>query len=384
MQTNFSQYGADLLLPVKFLDASGAGDEVDAILTLCLGLTLPLPKARSMAQLLLKLGATSAQADPRGTTVLHRAIEKKSMQVIDVLWENDKAGLKTAINHLVFVGYGWNSTGLSPLHLALAHNDPIMVLKLLNMGAQPEVDFKTWLQAKKTTPSRASSLGDLERNQKMFKESTEQPIITAVHCGNYEAALELLVRDVQVNTLTSQTESLLKNEYSRSWNKGESLLDVVQYASEQISKYDGEKPTHHKPGEQIGIDTYLDKFEPGSYAHWRVSRAIKSTKESCKNQQKLYDEQLKKIAGNPAAQNKMDAVKEALENLKKLEQEIKRRGGKTFEELYPDIKTGGRQNNHLNSLSYPPQPTPQVYEFAFSFMGENDMTETRRDGYIEL
>lgn len=61
------QYGADSILPVKFINKDNNSD-TGAILTLALALSLPTGKAKSMAELLLKLGAVSSQADSNGCT----------------------------------------------------------------------------------------------------------------------------------------------------------------------------------------------------------------------------------------------------------------------------------------------------------------------------
>lgn len=71
------------------------------------------------------------------------------MKTIESLWENDKLGLKTAINHVVVNGNAWSSNVVSPLMTAIDNGNPILVLKLLHAGAKPNIDFDSWLQGAK-------------------------------------------------------------------------------------------------------------------------------------------------------------------------------------------------------------------------------------------
>ncbi len=166
------EFGADSLLPIKIGDGSYSNPNA-AILTLVLALALPLEKAVRMCETLLSLGATSSQADAAGITAFHRYIQvsnrilqlfpsskrigsltkyasqNNNMKVIEYLWENDKLGLKTAINHVAVSGNYWRSTATSPLMTAIDEGNPILVLKLLDAGAKPEIDFDSWLQGAK-------------------------------------------------------------------------------------------------------------------------------------------------------------------------------------------------------------------------------------------
>lgn len=303
------------------------------------------------------------------------------MDLIDALWDNDKTGVKTAINHMVFGGGYWNPESIAPLHSALEHGDPILVLRLLNAGAKAHVDFETWLKAVKISPTQSSSLGTLEQNQKKYRESMEQPLIAAIRSGNPEVALQLLEHGADPNSLTAKTESLITNEYQRSWNKGESALDLVETLITNISKYTGEKSSFTKPLEEIGIDQVLDKFTPGTYSHWVYSEDVESKKKAYQKQKESYEKEVKRIAELKGAPEKKAAIDEALAGLKKLQSALVSRGGKIFEKLRPDIKTEARGYNRNNSDEV---KTAKKYDFSISFRNDSEMTEKRRDGYIEL
>ena len=65
-----------------------------------LALSLPVEKAKEMVKTLLSLGATSAQADINGVTAFHRYAEENASELLELLWEMDKTGSRSAINHL--------------------------------------------------------------------------------------------------------------------------------------------------------------------------------------------------------------------------------------------------------------------------------------------
>ncbi|KPM38970.1 hypothetical protein AK830_g7594 [Neonectria ditissima] len=372
-------YGADSILPVKFLNKESS--DTGAILTLTLALSLPHDKAKSMALLLLKLGATSSQGDSNGCTAFHRYVASGKLDLIDTLCDNDKTGVKTAINHMVFGGGYWDPDTIAPIHSAVGHGDPILVLKLLNAGAGAQIDFETWLQAAKVSPTQASKMGTLEANERKYKESLEQPLITAIRSGSTDVAIKLLENGASPNCLTAQTERLIFNEYQRSWNKGESALDMVQFTISKLREYTGEKPTVSKPVESLGIDAYLEKFTEGTYSHWVVSDDIRNKKKSFQRGKKSYEKELKRIAELKGAHEKMEAINDALQGFQSLEEAIISRGGKTFVELRPDIKTEERNSSSRNRDQ---ETLPRQYEYNFSFRNDSEMTVKRRDGYVEL
>jgi ankyrin repeat protein len=132
-------YGADVLLPVKFFDH--AKKPSAALTPLMLALALPVGKAKEMVNTLLRLGATSAQADMNGVTAFHVFVERNAKSLLDLLCENDPAGTKTAINHIAFGNY---STSRSALQIAVQKGNLAAVRMLLDNGALPHIDFETW------------------------------------------------------------------------------------------------------------------------------------------------------------------------------------------------------------------------------------------------
>ncbi|OAA73258.1 ankyrin repeat protein [Cordyceps fumosorosea ARSEF 2679] len=371
-------YGADSILPVKIL----SDHENAAILTLVLALSLPPEKAKSMAERLLRLGAMCSQADSNGYTAFHRYLKSGKSEMVDLLLTNDKAAAKAAVNHLLMTGYSWNMSVEAPLQVAIENGDSVMALKLLEIGAKPEIDFDTWLKATNFANDGNFSSNNLEENKKQFKRNVEQPLLFAVRAANADVALRLIEGGANVNCLTATSEQLIQNTYMRSYNKGESVLDVLQHVIKKLSEPEEESSSPNKPRLLPGMDEYLAKLTPGSYLHALVSYDIKNKKKIFEAGIKYYEEESKKVEARGGAKEKQEAIDSAISELKRIEKAMIDAGAKTFAELYPDIETA-KENN--GSRYYAPEKEKDaVYKFDLWFQNDRTMTDSRREGYIEL
>lgn len=367
-------------MPVKFLNNDNEADTA-ALLTLTLALSLPKDKAVSMARLLLKLGATSSQADSQGCTAFYRFVQHGDTELVDTLLETDKVGVKAAINHIVCAGYSWNPETTSPLHGAVQHGDPILILKLLNAGALPEVDFDTWLKAAKVGPSLSNSLGDLDRSKQTYKRSYESPLCTAIRYGNIEGAMKLLENGADINALDHDSNDALTNDWRWRYTKGSSVLDLVRDMIGILSEYKGEKSSVTKPKLEPGLDASLDNLQSGTYKHWIVSREVGLKKKDFDNRMKWYEKRLTEMDDIKGAPEKLEAVNEALTGFKSLEQFMLSKDAKTFAELHPKIECEKRKRSTDEDRK---QVEEKDYEYKFTFKTDKDMTEARSKGYIEL
>ncbi|KAL6891139.1 hypothetical protein HDV57DRAFT_284471 [Trichoderma longibrachiatum] len=378
-------YGADAILPVKFLNIPQHSNRAAAILTLTLALCLPTEKAKSMALLLLQLGATCSQADSDGCTAFHRYVERGSVDMVGTLIENDPRGTQAAINHLFFAGHTWSPDVVSPLQSAIDRCNPILVLKLLNAGASTEIDFDAWLKAAKVAPSQANSLLNPVMTKTRYAQSVEQPLITAIRAGDVESAILLLDHGANSNALNRETENAMLNESQRNYTIGATALDMVQRLITKLREYDGEKPTtrYREPEKLPDFDPYLKDLEPGTYEHCVVTHRIKAARERYQRDRENYEKELQKVTNGRGIAEKANAIKEKIEDLVKLEGVLVAKGGLVFTELHPDIKMTGRANNYYGG-GYMPFFTPQKDEPKIVFHGDELMTEARREGYLRL
>lgn len=107
---------------------------------------LSLQKAKSMAETILSLGATCAQADMHGVTAFHQLVEQNVPELIDILVKFDKIGVKNSINHIAILS---RYSALWPLKEAIEKGEFKLVLQLLDAGAVLQLDFELWPKAAK-------------------------------------------------------------------------------------------------------------------------------------------------------------------------------------------------------------------------------------------
>ncbi|KAI0144644.1 ankyrin repeat protein [Xylariaceae sp. FL1272] len=380
-----SEFGADALVPVKFGDGS-YDDPLVAILTLVLALSLPIKKAVEMSQTLLDLGATSSQADSEGITAFHRYVRNGTPELLESLWENDKLGLKTAINHVAVSGNAWNAKATTPLMTAIDQGNPILVLKILGAGAKPEIDFDSWLKGAKFTFDK--QLGDENSNRIKYEDSVEQPLLVAIRSSQPTVALELLDRGADPNPVTKASYKCIRNEWARRYNKGETALDVVRKLLGKLRDYtgqkgvalqDGQRQVKHRPSKPRGIPEFLSQFKESTYQHWVALVDARDTFKHYKAELEKYEEQERRLGALKGRKAKLDAIEGTISQLDKVEDGLLKRGGKTFKELHPNIETMDQTQKSTET-----EDTKPDYAFEFGFQGVNNITAARKQAYIEL
>ncbi|KAK0702836.1 hypothetical protein B0H67DRAFT_676136 [Lasiosphaeris hirsuta] len=374
------EFGADAILPVKFLNSDK--EPTNAILTLALALCLPLEKAESMARLLLQLGASSSQADLHGCTAFHRYVEQAKTGMIDTLWDLDKTGVKAALNHLLLGTSYWNPHAVSPLHTAIGNGNGMLVIKLLEAGANADIDFESWLRAAKFSSGMEKRLQSYDQNKAMYHRSVDQPLMVALRTSpDPDMAVQLLQGGADPNTMTQTSYQLLTDEWQRRYNKGETALDVTRTHIENLRKYSGEMFSDVKPELQEGMDEYLASLDKGSYRYWLASDDVKARKEQHKEAVKNYEEKVKKFEEMKGVAEKKEAIGEALAGMEKIEALLLEKGAKTFNELHPDIETHAAQNSYSHLKTDEPK---KPYKYPLAFHNTTDVTEKRRQAYEEL
>lgn len=324
-----------------------------------------------------------SQAEGGGCTAFHRYLKSGKSEMVDLLLTNDKAAAKAAVNHLLMSGYSWNLKVEAPLQVAIENGDSIMAMKLLDIGARPEIDFDTWLKASHVATDRHFSTNNLEENKKTFKRNVEQPLLCAVRAASADVALRLIEGGANVNCLTPKSEQLLENTYMRSYNKGESILDVLQHIIKKLQEPEEKNSSLERPKLLPGMDEYLAKLTPGSYLHALVSYDINNKKKSFTESLKYYEEQSKKLEARGGADEKQEAIDSAISELRTIEQAMVDAGAKTFAELYPDVETA-KENSDNGYYRAVEKEKAKVYGFDLWFHNDRNMTDSRRQGYIEL
>lgn len=337
-----------------------------------------------MAQLLLRLGAMCSQADGSGYTVFHKYVKSSALQMVDLLVECDKAGVKAAINHLVVSGNYWHTHSLAPLETAIKMGDPIMVMKLLDNGAKAEIDFDTWLKAAQTSLVHRNSSKDYESSKKSYKASVEQPLLSAIRAAETEVVMRLIDEGCNVNILTGQAERALQQSYTRYDTQCQSVLDVVREITKNLRNSEDSSPDK-KPTLAEGMDDFLAKVPPGTYRHWMVSDDIKYRGARFQQDLKHYEATVAADRNQKGRLEKKEAIEAAIEDLQNIEKVLVKNGAKTFKELHPDVKVtknDSRYNRYYYSASDSKPTGPYKHEARFT--GDSSLNERRINKYIEL
>ncbi len=369
---------------MKFLN--GDKEPTNAILTLALALSLPLEKAKGMAKLLLKLGASSSQADLHGCTAFHRYVARAEAEMIGTLWELDKTGVKAALNHLTMSPQHWNAQAVSPLQTAIGNNDTILVMRLLEARADAQIDFEAWLKAAKFSSKLEGRLSSYEENMKLYHSGVEQPLIVALRrCPDPQIAYQLLQAGADPNSMPPESHQMLANKLYRSYAGGDTALDLVRRQLEALRKYTDEEFTSVKPQLPERMGEYLEQFQNGTYRHWLVSNDIKSRHEVYENAMKTYTAKFQRFSGLKGVSEKKEAILEAIRQMERVERLVVEKGGKTFKDLHPDFSVA--VNNTFNQPGYnnPNKgPLDKTYSLNIEFQNTTDVTDGRKTAYVEL
>ncbi|AEO54003.1 hypothetical protein MYCTH_2106779 [Thermothelomyces thermophilus ATCC 42464] len=245
------EYGADVLLPVKF-------DEKDALLTLVLALALPVEKAKEMTRLWSASGPLQLKRP-------------------------------TAINHLGFSN-GWSCD--SPLQAAVRNGNLGLVVKLLDQGAAPQIDFEKWLKSAKQSSTMTNQLRTLPDKEMTFKRMVEQPLMLALKSSRPDMAIELLERGADPNVILKDMQYYLSKGFGGPGVDGRCPLDLVDHCLQTLRKYQKESArVSTRPTLPEGIDAYLNQFEEGTYQHWVVSGDIERRRKFHEQNLKEYEKE---------------------------------------------------------------------------------------------
>lgn len=203
-------------------------------------------------------------------------------------------------------------------------------------------------------------------------------MILALQCSDHSIALELIKRGADVNAMTLHSHQALRLG-GRAY-QGETILDLVRGQEKRLREY--KSPISNPPELKHGMSEALSKFNEGTWQYAAVKMAARLAERD--NEQKLKyheEEEERRIASLEGVQMKQTAIDSAIDILKQIEREVLARGGKTFQDLYPEYR---QPNIPSQQVSWqPPQESPE-FKAKLSFHLVSDLTEKRKAKYIEL
>ena len=370
-----SEYGADVLLPVKLVHP-GTSNARGAIMTIVLAMSLPTEKAKEVVKLLIKLGATSAQADMNHFTTLHYIVSEDNSDLLDILLTHDRPAALGVLNNVGF-STTWGNDINSPLTTAVEKGYQEMVSKLLTLGAIPTVTFDDWIKAYLSKNQWAKNQS-AENNMNQYRNSVMQPIIAAAAKEMGKSVENLLAHGADANTLEKTAHAILQHPQNISYQVAESLLDIIQKKLRALKEY--KEPEQHipeKPETLCDEKFYTYGLTEGTYKHWSALSDYQTKKHANKLQFRQYEESLKPQS-QEGVKEKKEAIAKLIQELESAEQALIAAGAKPFAKLYPKIP------KHIESRSHVYRPEkPKPFQTSFLFQVP-DLNEMKKDGYLKL
>lgn len=384
-------FGADVLLPVKLVHEHNKSPRA-AILPLVLALQLPPQKADEMTQALIALGASPAQADVDNITALHYFAAKNAALLATMISANEPAA-RRAVNHLHMSGQEYNPSAKSALQSAIEHGDTESIDALLELGAQPQVDFGAYISSYK---AKWEARGLSEHNQKIFQTKFKQPVLTAVEHELPSVVLKLVDAGADINCLSGGAWRAVHDGRVPSYESAQSLLDATREHINILQQYI-EKEQESKPVTSSGMfgrhtqvfppvpleddSHYLQDLTPGTYAHWSTLKQLQAAKRAYEEDLKKYEDAAKAMPKEAEGwKEKLVAIETLLAEYQSLESALLERGAKTFKELHPDIKLNEQQNHYSHEYK-PDPPKPWSPKLGFHLP---DLTDEQREAYVRL
>jgi ankyrin repeat protein len=374
-----TSFGADVLLPIKITNDYDKRPK-GAIMTLVLVLSLPLEKAREMSKTLLRLGASPAQADMSHQTALQYIAQSDYNELLDIYQEHDGPGMRRAINHLTAMGAAWYSSSFdfaSALVNALCAKNQVGAKKLLELGAKPSHDLADWLKAVKSQFPDALLYG---REERFAKTHHKQPIVYAIENDLPIAAIDLLQRGADPNTM-----------HQRRHDRDETLLDSTnRYLQELRNCLKKEAsswyPTYGLPDPVIfeqDDSSYFTEFKEGTYKLFSARAQLEEAKENNKKVEEKEAEIAKSSEDKPGEAERREAITEMIEKYELLKAELLSRDAKTWDELHPGETQGPEPEGYRNRTNYMKKPSAKLFKVEF-FSSLSGLSDIANEGYVKL
>ena len=369
-----SKFGADVLIPIKLVHKHNRQPRA-AILTLVLAAQLSDPDAVAVSKCLLALGASSAQADLNQNTALSFAVAQHRVGVLKELLADDPVSAKGALSHIAVGGsHYYPSVTSTTLFSAIGTGDDMLVRKLLELGVKSEISFGDFLASCNAKfKDRKDSHDSIKRS---FYSAVVQPVIRAVESELPKSAQHILDFGGDPNSLDKNGNELLNNQSHQSYYIGRSLLDIVDVKIKTLSialrEYNLPKPL------ELEDDAfYLGEAVLGSYEHWQLASRLETAKRLVQQWHREGEDRIAKHKNENGRKEKIEKLEALKQDFETLRGNILSYGGKTFEQLHPDlIRTEDSRVKHVQNRK------PQ-FQLKVKFDMAVD-TEERHEAYLRL
>lgn len=379
IKTLIGTFGADALLPIKIVNEYDRNPK-HAIMTLVLAARLPSANALQVTNELLALGASSAQADNERVSAFHYLAAKKKVELLKACVHNDGAATKSALNHLVLEDTYWRPEAANPLITAIKTGNAELVELLLNMGAKAVIDIDDYTSAYAAARQQRIYFPSNQDVAKLWKENVKQPILLACNYDMPEIVLKLLEAGADINTIDKDAHESVDafKDDNKHHLRGETLYDRVTSKLRDIELAIGHKVELAQPIPLQDETFYLKGTKTGSYAQWYLTRSVETAKNIVNDWEECRARKLDETSSQPGKTQRLEALKELKARFVDIQNQLRKRGAKTLEELYPNISR--RHHDDDNEKSQPEKENAFEPKVDFQVTASDEVLE----GYLQL
>lgn len=340
---------------------------------------LPTDNAVEVAKLLLKLGATSAQADTDHFTLLHTLAAINAGDILDVIFKYDRPAALGVLNCVGYSGTGEEYD--TPLSAAINRRHDDIASQFLKQGAKPVIDFDDWIKFYLVKHPTQKNMAP-EQAQTLFKKSVTQPLVAATIQEMGATVKNLIAHGADPCALDRRSHVLLEQRYNRfsSREGGSAVLDIVRNALSPLKQYDGQYEKFWWRRREVPDDLYDEAYYtrgliPETYQFWTAFHDYHDTKQ--RNNTKLPKD-AHDLEIDEGIKIKKKAVQNLTRELESIEKILVDAGAKTFKELHPDFVKSGTNNTPTIQ-----KEARKPYNTVFSFLLP-DLDDTKKARYIKM
>ncbi|KAI4277467.1 MAG: hypothetical protein LQ337_001740 [Flavoplaca oasis] len=337
INTLISTFGADALLPIKIIDEYSRSPK-HAIMTLVLAAGLPSTDALQVTHALLASSASSAQADNQRISAFHYLVAKEKVDLLKASVVDDGAATRSALNHLVLEDTYWRPSADTPLTTAIKTGNTDLVQLLLDMGAKPSIDLDDYTTAHNAVGQRRSYYHNNQDVAKLWRENVRQPIFLAVDHDMPEIVLKLLKVGADINTTDKDPAGnrFGYQDQSKQHCHGDTVYDRVISKIKKIELAISHKAEFAHPVRLEDETVYLKGTKTGSYSQWYLARSVEAAKNVVDDWEESRAKKLDETSSQPGKAQRLEALKEIQVRFVDLRDQLRNNGAKTLEELFPD------------------------------------------------
>ncbi|KAL8692808.1 MAG: hypothetical protein Q9224_003884 [Gallowayella concinna] len=323
-------FGADALLPIKVVDEYSRSPK-HAIMTLVLAARLSGSSALHVTNELLSLGASSAQADNQRISAFHYLVAKRKVELLKACVHNDGAAAKSALNHLVVESPRWRPRADTPLTTAIKTGNAELVDLLLDMGAKPDIGLDAYISACSAGRQDNYYTSGHQDLAKLWRETIVQPILLAVDHDMPEVIMKLIEAGADINTIDKDAhESVAEfKENNKQHLYGKSVLDAVASKIKELEREIASKLELAQPITLQHEDFYLEGSKSGSYAHWYLSRSVEKARSVVSDWVECRTKKIEESKNQAGQTQRSEALKALKARFADLQQHLQKRGAKT-------------------------------------------------------